>query len=305
MPITSANYPIAGLPATENDSWVAAMQQVDLPGRRHVLKRMKLAPFLYKYFSSDRTHSHENIRAAIVDSVLRLNAPSEFNDPFELAAHFVMTATDEEKRARFEAMTHEQAPHLGWRAVQANVQMLMSATAEYFTPTWQNSLKYVRENAGVYCFAGGGKNTLMWSHYGSDHKGVCLQFERVLDLATFMHALPTRYVSDLPILNWIVGFHEGIGEMLFAKHPCWQYEQESRIVLIDKARLYLRFAPQALRKLIFGCRVEGAIVDAVNGWLTERTSAGHPPVDVYFARKHETKYRLVVERDRPAVKTQN
>jgi hypothetical protein len=298
--MTAPAYPIAMLPPNGLiDPWVARMLSLDLRSRRHVLKQFKpepLPPFLYKYFSSNQAYSHQNLRDVIVESVLRMNPPSEFNDPFEMRAHILMNGTEEERLARFESLARQQAPHLGWRALQARIQALMSGTQEDFTPTWQQSLKNIREETGVYCFAGSAKNTLMWSHYASNHKGVCLQFERVRDLAILSHAIQVRYTPDLPVLNWIVGFHEGIGDMLFAKHPCWEYERESRILIYGQAGRYLPFGPQALRKLILGCRAEAAFVEAVNGWLEERAAIGHPSIDVYFARQHPKKYRLVVAR---------
>ena len=96
----SDEYPLAILPPNrEIDPWVATMLSVDLGTRRHVLKRFKptpMPPFLYKYFSSNGPYSHRNLRDVIVGSVLRLNPPSGFNDPFEMRAHFVMTGTEEE-----------------------------------------------------------------------------------------------------------------------------------------------------------------------------------------------------------------
>jgi len=48
----------------------------------------------------------------------------------------------------------------------------MSEKEEYLLPGWQKSLSQIRDEAGVYCFAGNAKNLLMWSHYASDHKGL-------------------------------------------------------------------------------------------------------------------------------------
>jgi hypothetical protein len=287
-------------PNKDLDPWVETMERLNVRSRRHVLCRFTppMPLFLYKYFSSNQPYSRQNLRDVIVGSVLRLSSPNDFNDPFEMAAHFVMTGTEDEKLARYEALARQQAPHLGWRAIQARIKELMAATENSLTPMWQKSLKNIRVSAGVCCFAGSAKNRLMWGHYASNHKGVCLQFERVLDIRILSHAFRVRYVSDLPVLNWIVGFHEGVGEMLFAKDPCWEYEQESRILVNGQAGRYLAFAPQALRRLIFGCRVEPSLVDDVENWLSERAVAGHPPVEVYTATQHPTQYRLVVTRKR-------
>ncbi len=42
--------------------------------------------------------------------------------------------------------------------------------------------------------------------------------------------------------------------------------------------------------------VESSLVEAVESWFTERAAAGYPPVEVYPARQHPKKYRLVVTR---------
>jgi hypothetical protein len=253
-----------------------------------------MRPFLYKYLPSNGEFALTNIRDVLVGSVLRLSSPCQFNDPFELRAHFVMTATHEQKLERFEALAREQAPHLGWRAIQGRIRDLMNAPEQFFYPNWQQSLSQIRSGAGIYCFAGSPKNHLMWGHYASHHRGLCMQFERVRDIATLSHAFRVDYHREFPVVNWIVDFHKRIGDMLFSKDPCWVYEKESRILIYGQAGRYLPFAPVALRKLIFGCEAEAEFIDTVMGILVERTTAGHPPVDVYFAKRHPRLYRLVV-----------
>jgi hypothetical protein len=161
-----APYLLATLPPNPNLApWIVQMLALDLPGRRHVLKRFKpepMPPFLFKYLPSKGEFALTNIRDVLVGSVLRLSSPAQFNDPFELRAHFVMTATHEQKLERFEALAREQAPHLGWRAIQERIRNLMSAPEEFFYPNWQLSLNQIRGAAGIYCFAGSPKNHLMW-----------------------------------------------------------------------------------------------------------------------------------------------
>jgi hypothetical protein len=232
----------------------------------------------------------------LVRSLLRLSSPSTFNDPFEMAAHFSLKATERQRLARFESLARELEPNRGWRAIQARVQALMAATEEGLRPRLNASLDGVRCEAGIYCFAGDARNTLMWSHYASDHKGVCLIFDRAHDVRTLMYALRVKYVRNLPVLNWIRSFHEDIGKMLRAKHPAWRYEQESRIMINFSAGKYLQIAPRALRGLIFGCRAETNFITEVERILAERVAAGLPSVRAYQANRHLTKYQLVVKR---------
>lgn len=302
MTAGTSQYSFASLPFNERlDPWIRTMLRVHPIARRHVLKKLKppMSWLLYKYLPAGREHSLTNLNDILVKSLLRLSSPSQFNDPFELAAHFTLKSTERQRLARFEALARELEPHRGWRAIQSRIQSLMSATESQMTPVLAKSLSGIRDAAGVYSFAGDPKNTLMWSHYASDHKGVCLIFDRAHDVATLAHAFRVRYVQNLPTVNWIRSFQNDIGKMLFAKHPAWRYEQESRIMINFQAGRYLPFAPQALRGLIFGCRAEPAFINAVDGILSERAAAGHPPLRVYSAKTHSTKYQLAVNRKAP------
>jgi len=43
----------------------------------------------------------------------------------------------------------------------------------------------------------------MWSHYATNHEGLCFQFELARDIETFSKALPVNYNDDYPVVNWI------------------------------------------------------------------------------------------------------
>jgi hypothetical protein len=292
-------YALAQLPPNRDiDPWVAQIQGLNLRARRHVLRRFTppMSPFLYKYFPNHGDYWLINLRDVLVGSVLRLSTPTDFNDPFEMAAHFVMRATDEQKLERYEALVRAQMPHLGSRARQARVDALMTTPIEQLRPVWEQSLARMRHASGIYCFAGDLINRLMWGHYASNHKGVCLEFERVRDTRVLSHAFRVDYVKDLPEIDWVVDLHRGITRMLFSKDPCWSYEQESRIMISDQAERYLAFEPGALRRLVFGCKSEPDLIERVEGLLAERAADGLPPVRIYHARQHPTKYRLMVTR---------
>jgi hypothetical protein len=100
----------------------------------------------------------------------------------------------------------------------------------------------------------------------------------VRDFATLSHALSVTYEPEFPAVNWIVGFNEGIARVLFNKHPCWQYEGESRIVIYNQAGRYLPFKPSALRAIILAARTRQ---QSTRSWVfcqNERTP-GIPPLN--------------------------
>jgi hypothetical protein len=277
--------------------WVVGLESLDYRLRQRKLRRMTppMDRFLYKYVSWGE-YSERNLHTTVVKSMLRLNAPSTFNDPFELAAHLVTTATEAQKRERFERLVETQSVGKTASEKSAAVDKLMTTPDSEIVPVWQKSLERTRSAMGVCCFAGSGNNTLMWSHYASDHKGICLQFDRALDLPTFSHAIHVQYEPALPDINFIVELQKDIGAILARKHPCWQYEAESRIIIDGQAGRYLRFRPNALSGVIYGCRAEYGAHEAIERLLRQRREAGLPPIKVFRAQQHSRRYKIVVKR---------
>jgi hypothetical protein len=295
-------YPIATMPLdAELFDFLAALERLNYRARRRAIwnrTNPRQSRFLYKYFAFRKEHFVTNLRDVIVQSKLRLSPPIDFNDPFDMTAVIALESTVDQRRARFTRLIRDQSPGVPEHEQQQALQRLMSASDEDLLRVCRTSLETVRHTTGVYCFAGNAKNILMWSHYAGDHTGVCLQFERAHDYTGFAPAVTVDYVDDLPVVNWITDptGDEGIGKMLTKKHPCWEYEGESRIVIIEQAGRYWPFRPEALRSIIFGCASDEKVIETVRGLLAERAAAGHPPVATYVATKHATRYQLVVRR---------
>jgi Protein of unknown function (DUF2971) len=83
--------------------------------------------------------------------------------------------------------------------------------------------------AAGFC-AGDPRSVLMWSHYGGEHYGVCLQFEVSRDPMTLMRAVSVDYVDHFKRINWVGGdYHRAVGETFTSKHIQWSDEVEHRI----------------------------------------------------------------------------
>jgi hypothetical protein len=149
---------------------------------------------------------------------------------------------------------------------------------------------------GVFSFAGDAKSILMWSHYAKDHTGLCIQFERAHDFKTLSGALSVEYSPEYPEVNFIKDFSESLSKGLLRKHTGWSYEQEHRIVRINGAHTYIQFDPKAVVGIIMGCRVTSGGRAIIESLLEERRRAHMPPVRIYKAQKHDSKYQLVVLR---------
>jgi hypothetical protein len=256
-----------------------------------------LTRFLYKYRGFKGQYAVDNLHDMIVRSRFRLSAPSTFNDPYEFNVEISLESTQEQRLTRFAQLVAEHAPAVSKERQALMVSALMSRPDSEHIKRCQESLERIKHQSGVLCFAGDPRSLLMWSHYAENHEGICLQFERIRDFPLLGHAVHVDYKEKFPRANWIVDFMKGVGDMLMTKHQGWQYEEECRITSIHDSNKYLQVRPDALRAIIFGCRIAEANLKIVNGLLKEREALGAPAVKRWFALKHPSRYQMVIRSD--------
>lgn len=150
----------------------------------------------------------------------------------------------------------------------------------------------------IYCLTPLPDSTLMWSHYGDNHRGICLEFGT--DVRLFASALRVVYRSAYP--RWSPNqIAANPIDILLTKSDDWAYEKEYRIIgLGDGVKRSAEFAPLtlsgnflsfpegALKSVIVGCETDfGAVAKIVNcEW---------PGLRIKRAVRSPNRYRLVIE----------
>lgn len=267
--------------------------------RLDIKRRFKPKPnrFLYKYKSinSADEKSKDIIRDLLVRSRLWLSPPIAFNDPFDMSVKVIVKGTGLELRNRYKELLKKNG--LRHKERERMVRILMRQPPKEFENTLQTDFAKSIGNSGVFSFAGDPRNILMWSHYSKNHTGVCIQFETARDILTLSNALPVAYTTEYPVVDWVNNFSESINNILLRKHQEWTYEDEHRIVLIGDASTYIDFNPQAIVRIIFGCRASAATHQAIEELLEERHRANLPPIQLLYAKKHDSKYHLSIVKD--------
>ncbi len=317
------------------ESWFTEMEALSPLRRRIIMRKMRadkklpLPRLLYRFQSLRRTvnrkpddpvflaDSIERLRIPIVHSLLALRSPTEFNDPFDMCARFEIGGTDHDKRVRYRGMFETFNPNGKLSEREAWVAEMLKKSPDELLPRIEKSHRDIVRQFGVTCFVGGDKfartaptppdsptreyparDILMWSHYGAEHSGVCLQFDPSLDVRVLTHAVTVDYCDDddYPTIDWIVDFHGGIGRAILRKHARWRYEHEHRISIPDTAGKYLPFRAGALCGIILGCRADAEVEAAVVELLTERAALKLPTVRLYRATQNRARYELDIRR---------
>lgn len=138
--------------------------------------------------------SAENALSDISLRRLRISRYAELNDPFEL----------------FGATFADPAHRRGLR-------------------DWR---KAFNADYGLLCFSRDWKNPVLWSHYASKHRGICLAFaipkSFVARVRYSPRRLPIRFVDDDPAKGLDESF---VNELLTTKYAHWRYEKEVRAFL--------------------------------------------------------------------------
>jgi hypothetical protein len=111
----------------------------------------------------------------------------------------------------------------------------------------------------IYCLTPDPLSTLMWSHYGDHHRGICLEFN--LGNPVFLNAREIRYASQYPA--WVPHrMPDPAIEMLLTKSDAWSYEQEFRVLAgpdypdghpLKPDGRFLKLPPGSLVGVIVGC----------------------------------------------------
>jgi hypothetical protein len=82
---------------------------------------------------------------------------------------------------------------------------------------------------GLLCFSKRWRNPVLWSHYASKHRGMCLGFDVAADFLRDVRytkdRLPLKFVDGNPDKGLDEGF---VRDLLYTKYEHWAYEEEAR-----------------------------------------------------------------------------
>lgn len=254
---------------------------------------------LYKYrpLSSSNLEEHTTqLRDYLVESKLWLSSPSAFNDPFDMRGSFIFEGTPQSKRKHLLSKVRKYRPDLNKTQIELEVSEILGGGS--FAKSLDSTHETLRKRIGVCSFAGNVRNILMWAHYASNHSGVCMQFQIAEDISVFSRATPVEYKDEYPVVNYFDDIQKAIIPTLFRKSNEWRYEGERRIVHPYGANCFLAFQPSALTGLILGCQLVEPAENSIKQLLVERHEIGLPPIKVYRACLHDTKYHLCLVRQR-------
>jgi hypothetical protein len=230
---------------------------------------------LYKYFSQDVA------KITLTNKFLKLSAPIEFNDPYEVWPYIRPYSARDFNRLynTSEKIENLYQNLLDDKSIVSRSEFDKLLRKKSFKQTvlnrnhdeveqWQNSFQQRVSNIiRIGCFTIDPRNLLMWSHYAEKHKGIVIGYDFSDNPALTKNILRVKYRKNNYSfdVNCCYGFDptiEQIGEMLSWKYCKWNYEKEYRMVrmcsnLNKSGELYgIADSDQYIREIIVGCKTD-------------------------------------------------
>jgi len=247
----------------------------------------ELSSDIYKFSSLEIGES------IISGRLLKFNNPAFFNDPFDcdvdlLEFDFRDWSSDVDED--FKKVKSILEKDLGNRTESIIRQISEVDIIEMYK---QSQLDKIARSA-ICCFTKDFKNTIMWSHYANNHKGVCLNFDLSVsnpffdDLVGQFGQGSVNY-NDYTTVNYFKSKQKALEKLFYTKSKDWEYEAEYRFFTLQEHGLY-RFKTEFLKGVIFGIRVPLREIDRFKR-VCEKQGFSH----VYFKKLIKDKLNIRVE----------
>lgn len=246
---------------------------------------------LYKYYSDDP----DRIENTVFSNKMWYSAPVNFNDIFDCDAYIdtegiVGSAVKLESNG-FEIRRNSPL----WRRIEQGIEPQIETLRMVF-----NNYRY---NMGIACLTESDYSLLMWAHYASCHRGICVEYE-LMDICNQLHftPVPVIYTDNKACFNSLGETQKDVErnalsvftESLVSKSPEWSYEKEWRIIRDQNAcgdrwdetkRGALLDMVQPI-SITVGCAATAAFEEQIRGNCRERG------IRLYKMEKDPTNFRL-------------
>jgi hypothetical protein len=236
---------------------------------------------LYKYRSPiidfDSPSSKCNTARIFTESALYYAKPSTLNDPYEAHLEFDFSACEEKAQISHFRVLRERNRLRGdymetlrqtWEQVQRNVKVQMQHI-ENQTMDFHSYYRDAMDHNGLLSLSEERNNLLMWAHYASEHKGVCLGFN--WEDTGLPSAREVTYLSTYRLVDIWAYTEDELAEIAcFQKSAEWSYEREWRSFSRAEYESYmdLQLTPEARQQL------ENAEADG-DDWTVEEIKRKH------------------------------
>lgn len=235
-----------------------------------------MCALIFKYGS-------DYIAKTLIDRALKVSAPSELNDPFELSPQIDPAHVTVDQAVRFLKLDSEVKEHYAkegrrkgytnfkryrdfyLKTVRKRAEGLMANVPRNVEDARANFAETFSKFYRLFCASYVEDSVLMWSHYAKNHTGAVIGFDPAgppfSDLDAD-HTVPVVYTGTKPVFQHQFTkarlFHAALRKIVEAKAKPWEYEKEIRYMFPTTAAAngaLIPFTATTVRSVCFGARM--------------------------------------------------
>ena len=243
---------------------------------------------IFKYRSLEGK-SRAWLQQTLLEDLLYFSTPDQFNDPFDCyPAYRPLAGRELDENLR--PLVRRLFPELSRKQRLAKEGELRRTPPEEYQRRIDIARSAMNESS-VYSLSEDPANILMWSHYGSSHRGICLHFDMDVLQRHFVPrgpmGLPVKYSHERPLI--VVGLdteapRELLQKTFLVKADVWSYEREWRFLHYRGGAGLQRFPSEALKGVILGARISDQDADFLTSLAKERKEPLHLRRAVFDSR---------------------
>lgn len=239
---------------------------------------------IYRY----RPEDSREIKA-LVENKIWFSALTELNDPFEFNTRTdieSILASENDIQGKMQAMSFSKK------------RFLLKEIAEEINK--DSSFQEILFDFTIACFSEKKDSLLMWGHYSSGHRGICVEYD-TMDLNSFSGktVIPVSYSNVLPAITSTdeTALQRLALKLMATKFSDWEYECEWRCIQ-DKGACGETWTPKGAlldssppTAIYLGCKSEGEFVDSLIHICKNALQ-----IPLYKMTKSKEEYKLLPER---------
>ncbi|WP_215769212.1 DUF2971 domain-containing protein [Gluconobacter sp. P5B12] len=263
-------------------------------------KKTELPEFLYKYIDP----RIEKIIKLIERNSLWAADPNSFNDPFDCFPYIDLSTTTAKSTEIYNKLCKLRNIKASRVDRRRYVKELPKEVEKEWTPKSKQLIRW-RENIkqiGVVCLSEIFSDILMWSHYASNHEGVCIQYStkeipiEVFEKVEYLDERPTLNPYDLR-LSMLRGDERDLLKEFFRKKDSnWSYEKEWRYFIEIKKEneedinheREIKLNENAIRGIYFGAKASAELIEKVSYFIKNKNKS----ISLYKCQLNSKKYLL-------------
>ncbi|QND83792.1 DUF2971 domain-containing protein [Chromobacterium vaccinii] len=259
---------------------------------------------IYKYLSSPYCFENEDeiltrkdrLESILVNHELYLSSHTQFNDPFDVFPSYKQDVCGKDIEASVRK-SFKKLQHLNGKQLrEATRKRLIWAfeNREKFINETISGLRSVMETVGIFCFTTNAENILMWSHYASNHQGICLEFDLIEEFHLSNLLFKVTYDNTRPQINPMTEVKSNDFDLnLLRKAESWRYEDEWRLIAGRKSGQSAKFGKNFLKSVIVGAKASDSTRHYLHEVNEKRIKKDLPPLEIKQAKLCPTEYKII------------